>query len=152
MIKLTIDLKSGHLFVNGSLFNFFTEDDYLESVRNIPAIQKKPLIINGFHKYGGFELVFLGRVFAPEFVYKNNKLYKKYFIWGEGECNELEWESSEDNLKNDRKKLISELTLALNKKPDKKLKYSDYFVFDWGEIRISINNRDFYVLLNFDYY
>jgi hypothetical protein len=40
MIKLTIDLKSGHLFVNGFLFNFFTEDDYLESVRNIPVIQK----------------------------------------------------------------------------------------------------------------
>lgn len=152
MHELKVNLKNGDLFLNKLPFQFKTEKFYLESIKNIKDMEDKPLLVNGYHKYGGYDICFADRLFGPEFIYINDVLHSKYFIFGEGECIKNGWGATEEDQRKDRKFLTSELTKFFKKKPEKKLKYRDIFIYEWGEITVSMTHRDFYIILNFNYY
>lgn len=153
MNVLTVNLKNGDLFLDNIIFKIATEEKYLKSIKNIDnEIEHEPLVINGFRKYGGYDVSFADVLFGPEFVYKNGELYSKYFMLGEGCCVTKGWNATEDDQKKDRAFLTNKIAIFLDKKPDKKLKYRDLFIYEWGEIVISVTHRDYYILLNFNYY
>ncbi len=55
MHELKVNLKNGDLFLNKLPFQFKTEKFYLESIKNIKDMEDKPLLVNGYHKYGGYD-------------------------------------------------------------------------------------------------
>ena len=71
---------------------------------------------------------------------------------GEGYCVTNGWDATEQDQKKDRVFLTNKISKFLDKKPDKKLKSRDVFIYEWGEIVVSITHRDYYVMLNFNYY
>lgn len=153
MNDLTINLKSGDLFLNNFIFKIDTEKNYLNSIEHLDhSSRDKVLEVNGFKKYGGYDVCFAGVIFGPEFVYKAGELYSKYFMLGEGCCVINGWDATEQDQKKDRVFLTNKISNFLDKKPDKKLKSRDVFIYEWGEIVVSITHRDYYVMLNFNYY
>lgn len=67
-------------------------------------------------------------------------------------CSQHEFGATEYDQKKDRLKLRGDFKKGLGKPSDKKLKNRDLFVYDWGEIKISVSHREYYVFLNFMYY
>ena len=53
---------------------------------------------------------------------------------GEGYCVTNGWDATEQDQKKDRVFLTNKISKFLDKKPDKKLKSRDVFIYEWGEI------------------
>lgn len=88
--------------------------------------------VNGFNKYGGFDIEFAGNEFSVEFVYKDGVLYSNSLIYN-GLSAEKGFGATEFDQKNDRNKLRFDLKEYLGKAPEKKLKNRDLFLYNWGE-------------------
>lgn len=152
MITSTIDLQSGGLFINGHLFNFKTEDDYLKSIKKIGYREETPINIDGFIKHSIFYIYFGGIAFHLEFIYKNKKLEKFFFTYLGSECAKYSYDSMTENLNNDKKALTNKLISYLAKQPEKKLKSKNIFIYEWGEIIVSESPEKYSVLLRLNYY
>ncbi|QIO05491.1 hypothetical protein G8E00_05770 [Acinetobacter shaoyimingii] len=151
-MNLTLDINSGSLLINDTPFDYHNEKVYLRSIKAFGFdFYQKQIVVNGFHKYGGFDIIFFGNIFSVEFVYKDGGLYSNSFIYN-GLSVEAGFGATEYDQKIDRLKLREDFKKGLGKPPDKKLKYRDLFVYDWGEIKISVPHREYYVFMNFEYY
>lgn len=152
MFILNLDKNTGVLYLDNFIFDYSTEKQYLMTRCLFKGeVNDSFMSVNGFNKYGGFDIEFAGNEFSVEFVYKDGLLYSNSFIYN-GLSVVEGFGAKKFDQKIDRKKLRADFKKHLGKSPEKKLKYRDLFVYDWGEVRISISHRDYYVFLNFDYY
>lgn len=126
--KLTLNLDNGQLFINNICFNYNNETEYLKTIKKCNIYEEK-MIVNGYHKYGGFDIIFCENKFAVEFVFKDGKLYSNSLIYY-GLCSQHEFGATEYDQKKDRLKLRGDFKKGLGKPPDKKLKNRDLFVYD----------------------
>ncbi|QIO08878.1 hypothetical protein [Acinetobacter lanii] len=152
MLVLNLDQTTGVLYLDDVIFKYNAEADYLK-VRDllVNKLKDKLLYINGFHKYGAFDVIFCGNEFSVELVYKDGFLFSNSFIYN-GLSAKKGFGATELDQNEDRKKLRKDFKKYFSKIPDKKLKNRDLYIYDWGEVRVSLSHRDYYVFLNFDYY
>ncbi|QIO08877.1 hypothetical protein [Acinetobacter lanii] len=152
MMNLTLDINSGSLLINDTPFDYHNEKAYLTSIKQFGFdFYQKQMVVNDYHKYGGFDVIFFGNIFSVEFIYKDGELYSNSFIYN-GLSEKAGFGATEFYQKKDRLKLRKDFKKVLGKSPEKKLKNRDLYIYDWGEVKVSLSNRDYYVFLNFDYY
>lgn len=152
MLILTLDDKTGSLYLDGLIFKYDTEFNYLKTIKELlTKLDDSVMCVNGFNKYGGYDVEFCANIFSVEFVFKDGLLYSNSYIYN-GLASENGFGATENDQKKDRIKLRSDFEVFLGKAPDKKLKNRDLYVYSWGEVRVSQSHRDYYVFLNFEYY
>lgn len=81
MFILNLDKNTGVLYLDNVIFDYSTEKNYLMTRCLFKGeVNDSFMSVNGFNKYGGFDIEFAGNEFSVEFVYKDGLLYSNSFI------------------------------------------------------------------------